>query len=139
MGRHKGTPEKVKAVPLDTRKDIVTAKVNNPEMTAGDLAEMFGLSKDRCEAITRHYLPKIRQHSDLNSILKVNEVISSLADTRLVEKLGDNESNISVSELIQLRDSTFKQNQLLTGGATDRTELKYAGINVNIMEANGNN
>ena len=48
-----------------------------------------------------------------------NNTLQSLWDKYLVEMLENKDERITAPSLVSLRESTFKQNQLLTGWATE--------------------
>lgn len=57
------------------------------------------------------------------SLIDTNNTLQSLADMRLQEMLANWEETIRISELVQVRESTFKQNQLITGKATENNTI----------------
>lgn len=105
----------------------------NPLKPVEELCRMFSLPERRAKKILEHYVPLLRKHDDTLEMVKANEGLMSLAEMRIVDKLTDPEKDISISELTNLRDQAFKHNQLLTGGATDRQELRYQGIQINVI------
>lgn len=59
------------------------------------------------------------------SLIDTNNNLQSLADARLQDMLADWEETIRISELVQVRESTFKQNQLLTWNATENYNILW--------------
>lgn len=123
----------VEKVPKETRAALLTEYVVNPLRPVEELCQMFSLSPRKAQKILEHYVPMLRKHDDTLAMVKANEGLMSMAEMRMADKLLDPESNISLSELTNLRDQAFKHNQLLTGGATDRQELRYQGIQINVI------
>lgn len=113
QGKRTDTEKKVK---------IIEAKINNPDLSSRDIASMVEwVSNDTVCDILNTNLPQLATKSDrVTELIDTNNNLQSLADKRLQELLASWEEQIRVSELIQVRDSAFKQNQLLTGWATER-------------------
>jgi hypothetical protein len=124
----------VRSVPKETRAEIIKEYMLNPLQSTKELCAMFSLPESKVEKVLAHYLPSLRKHDDTLAMVKANEGLMSLAEMRMADKLLDPEANISLSELTNLRDQAFKHNQLLTGGATDRQELRYQGIQINVIQ-----
>jgi predicted transcriptional regulator len=120
MTRGKQTDAEIKAL-------VIEAKVNNPDLSSRDIAELLKwvVSYDTICDILNKDLPQVAtQSSRIASLIDTNNNIQSLTDALIVQKLASKEEVIRLSELTSLRDSTFKQNQLLTGKNTENAEIK---------------
>lgn len=131
-------PKVLDAIPKDIQAKIVANKISDPEISWAKLGARFGFCADHARKVVEYRLPQIRKHDDIGELLQTNDIMSSLVEKRMAEKLTDPEERISLSELINAKDMLFKQNQLVTGGATERNELRYQGINVNVISKNPN-
>ena len=131
-------PKVLDAIPKEVQAKIVAHKISEPEVSWATLGRRFGFSADHVKKVVEFRLPQIRKHDDIGELLQSNDIMASLVEKRMAEKLTDPEERISLSELINAKDMLFKQNQLVTGGATERNELRYQGINVNVISKNPN-
>ena len=52
-----------------------------------------------------------------------NNNLQSAADALIAKMIAEEHQSVTVSQLTTLRQSTFTQNQLLTGKATERVEI----------------
>jgi hypothetical protein len=52
-----------------------------------------------------------------------NNNLQSAADALIAKMIAEEHQSVTVAQLTTLRQSTFTQNQLLTGKATERVEI----------------
>lgn len=133
MGVPKRRPKEASVIPMEEQKAMVLAKVDDPELSYKDIGRRFGWSASAVEKLLEYRIPQLRSHDDIGELLKTNEILAALTEKRITEKLCNPEERISLSELNNLRNDVIKQNQLVTGQATDRVELRYQGINVHVL------
>ena len=116
-----------KKTSIDIKAKIIESKINNPSKSSRDIASEFNwvVSNDTVCDILNDDLPQVATESQRIAILiDTNNNLQSLADTRLQEMLADWEESIRISELVQVRESTFKQNQLLTWKSTENNSIE---------------
>lgn len=133
MAVPKKRPKEASIIPKEEQKAIILAKVDQPEVSYKELGRRFGWSEKAVERLLEYRMPQLRDHDDIGELLKTNEILAALTEKRITEKLCDPSERISLSELNNLRNDVLKQNQLVTGQATDRVELRYQGINVHVL------
>ena len=133
MAVPKKRPVEATIIPKEEQKAIILAKVDKPDVTYKELGRRFGWSEKAVGRLLEYRMPQLRDHDDIGELLKTNEMLTALTEKRITEKLCDPEERISLSELNNLRNDVLKQNQLVTGQATDRVELRYQGINVHVL------
>jgi len=115
--RWKGTNIKVKA-------KVLEEKINDISMSSRDIAkklkeEGLEVSNDTVCDIINNELPQVAtQAKNVITLIEVNDNLQSQADTLLAKILSSGEE-IKVSDLVSVRESAFKQNQLLTWGKTE--------------------
>jgi hypothetical protein len=126
-------PKIADIIPMPEQREIIAAKVDKPDISYEALGKRFGWGKRQMEKLCEYRLPQLRAHDDVKELLATNEIIAAMTEKRIVEKLVDPEEKISLSELNNLRNDVLKQNNLMTGQATDRVELRYQGINVHVL------
>lgn len=108
-----------KRTDLDIQAEIIE-RLMNWELWA-DIARDVWIHESTVSRIKDWMMQEVSSKSDkVAALIDTNNNLQSLADKRLNELLANWEEQIRVSELIQVRDSAFKQNQLLTGWATER-------------------
>lgn len=129
----KKRPKEADIIPQDEQKAIILAKVDSPDMTYREIGRKFGWSERQIERLLEYRIPQLRKHDDVGELLKTNELLTALTEKRITEKLCDPDEKISLSELNNLRNDVLKQNNLMTGQATDRVELRYQGIQVHVL------
>lgn len=116
-----------KKTPIDIKAKIIESKINNPSKSSRDIASEFNwvVSNDTICDILNDDLPQVATESQrIASLIDTNNNLQSLADERLKEMLADWEETIRISELVQVRESTFKQNQLLTWKSTENNSIE---------------
>ena len=128
MARGKRTSSEDKA-------KVISKKIENPDLSLRDIEEHTNVKKSTAKDILDNDLEEVRTSSD-KMIDLVNVNISILANwkkviERIVKDVADNPETSKiqinwmqdVKSLSSIIEDAFKQNQLLTWGATERVEL----------------
>jgi hypothetical protein len=121
--RGKKTSAEIKAM-------VIALKVKNPSMSSRDIAteisrELWDVSNDTVCDILNEDLPQVATESQaIANLLDTNNELQSLADLAIKKKILAWEESIRISELVSLRESTFRQSQLIQGKSTDNSEVK---------------
>lgn len=98
---------------IDKAKVIAT-KINNPDATLSEIESETWLPISTVSDILTNDLPEVRKSSErIWELYDRNDMLQSLADKKIEEMLLNWEEKIRISELITLRDSTFKQNAVI--------------------------
>lgn len=98
---------------IDKAKVIAT-KINNPDATLSEIESETWLPISTVSDILTNDLPEVRKSSErIWELYDRNDMLQSLADKKIEEMLLNWEEKIDISKLIQLRDSTFKQNAVI--------------------------
>jgi len=98
---------------------VLEEKINDISMSSRDIAkklkeEGLEVSNDTVCDIINNELPQVAtQAKNVITLIEVNDNLQSQADTLLAKILSSGEE-IKVSDLVSVRESAFKQNQLLT-------------------------
>ena len=123
MAQGKKTSIKVKA-------EILEKKINNPDASTRDIAEaIWDIDNTTVNDILQAHLPQLPTESvAVANLITRNDSLQSSADA-LLQKLIDAWEGIKVSDLVSVRDSAFKQNQLLTGKATEKVVFDTSTMN----------
>jgi len=113
MTKWKKTSIKVKA-------EILEKKINNPDASTRDIAKaIWDIDNTTVNDILQANLPQLPTESfAVANLITRNDKLQSSADT-LLQKLLDEWKEIRASDLVSIRESAFKQNQLLTWGKTE--------------------
>lgn len=65
-------------------------------------------------------LPQVATESRrIADLIDTNNKLQTLADILIASKLENKEENVRISELVSLRESTFKQNQIIQNKPTE--------------------
>ena len=126
MVRGKKTDSEIKAL-------VIEAKVNNPDLSSRDIADLLEwvVSYDTVCDILNKDLPQVATKSDRIAILiDRNNNLQSLADARIQSMLSSGETVVRLSELTWLRDSTFKQNQVIEMAGKGKDDNKTIVIQI---------
>lgn len=112
-----------KKTDIETKAKIHEMKINtNAQWT--DIANELWIPERTVNHIINTEFAEVCQESKaVAKLIDTNNNLQSLADKRLNDMLADWEETIRISELVQVRESTFKQNQLLTWKATENYNI----------------
>jgi hypothetical protein len=110
---------KGKRIDNKTRAKLITKRINEWK-DAKDIAREEWISERSTQRIIHAELAEVGTKSEaIAELIDRNNNLQSLADAMIASKLKSGEESIKLSELVSLRDSTFKQNQLVQGKATE--------------------
>lgn len=116
MAKWSKTKDNVKA-------KVIEDKINNPDAKLRELWESNWLSTSTVDDILKKDLPEVRKSSEnIAKLIDSNNNLHSLADSLLSEMITNKDDKVTPASLVSLRESTFKQNQILTWWVTDRIE-----------------
>ena len=110
-----------------TRASIIINKLNNPDKSDRQIQRETPEVKSN-RTVTDYVNKDIKQNTrDYKQLIDDNNTIIKEANKLILEKIRDENSGVRVWELVAVKDNSFKQNQLLTWGATQN-------ININIRD-----
>lgn len=93
---------------------VIEAKINEPDITLREIEEKTGVSIETARNIINEELPEVAKSSEnVKSLFEKNVELQSAADALINEMIANKDKSITVAQLTSLRDSTFKQNQLI--------------------------
>ncbi len=108
----------------ELKAKVIETKINNPDFKLRETAENTGLPISSVKAILDNDLPEVCKSSqNVWNLIDRNNNLHSLADKRLQELLLNPDKEIKASDLVQIRDSSFKQNQLITEKPTENETI----------------
>lgn len=119
MGETKITM-KGKKTSIEVKAEILEKKINNPDASTRDIANaIWDIDNTTVNDILQANLPQLPTESvAVANLITRNDNLLSSADA-LLQKMIDAWENIRASDLVSVRESAFKQNQLLQGKPTD--------------------
>lgn len=110
---------KWKRIDNKIRAKLITKRINEWK-DAKDLAKEEWVSERSAQRIIHQELAEVGTKSDkIAELIDRNNELMSLADKRLKELLSNPEEKLRASDLVSVRDSWFKQNQLVQWKATE--------------------
>ncbi len=121
MARGKKTDAEIKA-------KVIESKINNLSKSSRDIANELGwiVSNDTVCDILNKDLPQVATESQhIASLIDRNNNLQSLADSYLAELIVSKDEKVTAGHLVSLRESAFKQNQLLTGKPTENKSVNF--------------
>lgn len=99
---------------------IIEEKVNNPDLSSRDIEKTLWIPHETVSRIVGTELAQVgTESSRIADLIDTNNRIQSLVDARIQKMLANEQETIRVSELVSLRESTFKQNRLIQGENTE--------------------
>lgn len=114
---------KGKRTDLEIQAEIIERLINWE--LGSSIAKDLWVHESTVSRIKDNKLQEVASESKIvASLIDTNNNLQSLADVRLQEMLADWEETIRISELVQVRESTFKQNQLLKWESTENNTLE---------------
>lgn len=123
-------------VSQQVRANIVKDKLNDPTLTTRELQAKYekdGIkSNSTVGTIIKNEITRNAQSYD--EMIKANNEIIKQANKLILEKFRDQKESLRVSEISAVKDVSFKQNQLLTGWATDNINLKVSTLSEKTVE-----
>ena len=113
---------KGKKTSTKTKANIIEEKINNNSQWS-DIAKKIWVPERTVQNILKNEFAEVCGESKaIANLIDSNNALQSAADSLLAEMIVNKDDKVTPASLVSLRESTFKQNQLLTGGVTDRVE-----------------
>lgn len=102
---------------------VIEAKINTPDSKLREISETTGLPTSTVAQIIDTDMGEVCKSSEnVKNLFERNCSLQSAADALIAEMLAKKDTNITIAQLTSLRDSTFKQNQVIEmakGGKDD--------------------
>ena len=122
---------KGKRTSSETKAKILETKINNPDLSTREIEQELGIDHSTVSRVINNDLQHVATQSQhVAELIDRNKNLQSLADALIASKLANNEENVRISELVSLRESTFKQNQLLDNKPTDNV-VQTVNVSIN--------
>jgi len=114
-----------KRIDIEQRVAIGVAKLNNPNLTSREIAEELNTSKSTVARVIDEDLGKVGTTELWKSLYDTNlEIINIWVEKVRIAMLRLDPENIrDAKEMQSIVEVSFKQNQLIQGKATERTEV----------------
>lgn len=109
---------------IETKAKIIEAKINTNAQWSKIAEELWIPERTVNNILDKEFAEVCRDSEKIANLIDTNNTLQSLADMRLQEMLANWEETIRISELVQVRESTFKQNQLLTWKSTENNRIE---------------
>ena len=109
---------------IETKAKIIQEKINRNSQWSDIARELWIPERTVQNIIDKEFAEVCGESKAVASLIDINNNLQSLADARLQQMLADWEETIRISELVQVRESTFKQNQLLSGNPTENNKIE---------------
>lgn len=116
--------------PIDIKAKIIEAKINtNAQWSV--IAEELGIPERTVQHIISNDLAEVCGESkSVSNLIDRNDRLHSLADERIERMIQNGEENIKISELVSLRESAWKQNQVIKWDPTDNIKHIITDITI---------
>ena len=114
---------KGKRTDLET-KAIIVERLINWELWS-DIARDIWVDEATISRIKNNDLQEVASHNSIISDLVTrNNHLQSSADALIAEMIASKDDSITIAQLTSLRESTFKQNQLISGKSTENNKIE---------------
>ena len=111
---------KWKKVSSEQKAKIIEEKINNPDLSAKEIAERAWTSERTASRTIKEKMAKVGDQSvTIANLIDRNKNLQSVADDLILELIASRDDKITIAQLTSLRESTFKQNQLLENKPTE--------------------
>lgn len=112
-----------KKTSVETIAKIIEAKINT-NAQGSDIATSLWIPERTVQHILQHkFADSCGESEKVGELLDRNDNLHSLADTLITEMIVSRDDSITVAQLTTLRESAFKQNQLLQGKSTENNKV----------------
>lgn len=114
-----------KRTDIETKAKIIESKINTNAQWS-DIADSLWIPERTVNNIIKNEFAEVCRDSEkVAELVDRNNRLQSLADKMIEDKITTGDEVIKISELVSLRQSTFTQNQLLTGKATENVNILW--------------
>lgn len=114
-----------KKTDIETKAKIIESKINTNAQWS-DIADSLWIPERTVNNIIKNEFAEVCRDSEkVAELVDRNNRLQSLADKMIEDKIITGDEVIKISELVSLRQSTFTQNQLLTGKATENVNILW--------------
>lgn len=106
------------------RAKIVESKINNIDDSTQDISEKIGVPKETVAKVLRDEFAQVCTNSQgVSDLVTRNDNLQSMADELIAEMIANKADSVTIAQLTTLRESTFKQNQLIKGLNTENNKV----------------
>lgn len=113
-----------KKTDIETKAKIHEMKINTNAQWS-DIAKEVNIPERTVQHIIDKEFAEVCGESEkVAELVDRNNRLQSLADKMIEQKIISGEETIKISELVSLRQSTFTQNQLITGKPTENNKIE---------------
>ena len=117
-----------KKTDIETKAKIIEAKICNPNKSSRDIAQdlWWIVSNDTVCDVLNNDLPQVATESiAIADLVTRNNKLQSSADDLIAEMIANKDESITIAQLTTLRESTFKQNQLIKWESTENIWISW--------------
>ena len=111
-----------KATSSEDKAKIIEAKINTDGSTRDIESETWIPHETVAKVLREEFTQVCTKSEKIAKLVDRNDNLMSLADSYLAELITAKDEKVTAGHLVSLRESAFKQNQLLTWGATENVK-----------------
>lgn len=112
-----------KKTPIDIKAAIIAKRINT-NAQGSVIADEVGIPERTVQHILNTEFAEVCGESEkVAELIDRNDNLQSAADTLIAELIASKDDSVTVAQLTTLRESTFKQNQLLKGKNTENNKV----------------
>ena len=117
-----------KKTDIETKAKIIEAKINT-DGSSRDIEETTWIPHETIAKVLREDFTQVCTHNEkISDLVTRNNNLQSSADALIAEMIASKDDSITIAQLTSLRESTFKQNQLIGWKPTDRIAIDTIDI-----------
>lgn len=112
-----------KKTDIETKAKIIEAKINT-DWSSRDIEETTWIPHETIAKVLREDFAQVCTHNEkISDLVTRNNNLQSSADALIAEMIASKDDSITIAQLTSLRESTFKQNQLISGKSTENVNF----------------
>lgn len=114
-----------KKTDIETKAKIIESKINTDAQWS-DIAEELWIPERTVQHILNTEFAEVCGKSDaVSDLVTRNNKLQSSADALIAEMIANKDESITIAQLTTLRESTFKQNQLIKWESTENIWISW--------------
>ena len=108
---------------------VIEAKINNPDKTTREIQEETGVNyRTTARILNKNLSQVVPESTRIAKLIDDNDNLMSLCNVEMIKRVQDTPEELRPLELNTIKDSSFKQNQLLEWKSTDNINVTDTSI-----------
>ena len=114
-----------KKTDIETKAKIIEAKINTDAQGSVIAEDLWIPERTVQHILNTEFAEVCGNNSAVSDLVTRNNNLQSSADALIAEMIASKDESITIAQLTSLRESTFKQNQLISGKSTENVNFVW--------------